>query len=73
MKCFLIVGRSFDPRRQIAIDSKHHCEDNNCLKEIVSNTRLDLQTGFDFSGFFLQTVLNVHLLLDLLYFTLLKF
>ena len=44
-KCFLIVGRSFYPRRQIAKDSKHHCEGNNCLKEIVSNTRLDLQTG----------------------------
>ena len=72
-KCFLIVGRSFHPRRQIAKDSKHHCEGNNCLKEIVSNTRLDLQTGSNFSGFFLQTVLNVHLLLDLLYFTVLKF
>ena len=41
-KCFLIVGRSFHPGRQIAKDSKHHCEGNNCLKEIVSNTRLDL-------------------------------
>ena len=73
-KCFLIVGRSFHPGRQIAKDSKHHCEGNNCLKEIVSNTRLDLQIGFDFFDFFfLQTVLNVHLLLDLLYFTVLKF
>ena len=50
------VGRSFYPGRQIAKDSKHHCEGNNCLKEIVTNTRLDLQTGFDyFFGFFLQT------------------
>ena len=72
-KCFLIVGRSFHPGRQIVKDSKHHYEGNNCLKEIVSNTRLDLQTGSDLSGFFLQTVLNVHLLLDLLYFTVLKF
>ena len=72
-KCFLIVGRSFHPGRQIAKDSKHHYEGNNCLKEIVSNTRLDLQTGSDFSSFFLQTVLNVHLLLDLLYFSVLKF
>ena len=71
-KCFLIVGRSFHPGRQIAKDSKHHREGNNCLKEIVSNTRLDLQTGSDFSGFFLQTVLNVHLLHDLLYLTVLK-
>ena len=39
----------------------------------MSNKRLDLQTGSDFSGFFLQTELNVHLLLDLLYFTVLKF
>ena len=38
------VGRSFHPRRQIEKDSKHHCKGNNCLKEIVSNTRLDLQT-----------------------------
>ena len=52
MKCFLIVGRSFYLGRQIAKDSKHHCEVNNCLKEIVSNTRLDLQTSYDFSGFF---------------------
>ena len=73
MKCFLIVGRSFHPGRQIAKDLKHHCEGNNCLKEIVSNTRLDLQTGSDVSGFFLQTVLNVNQLLDLLYFTVLKF
>ena len=51
-KCFLIVGSSFHPVRQIAKDSKHHREGNNCLKEIVSNTRLDLQTGSDFSGFF---------------------
>ena len=72
-KCFLIVGRSFHTGRQIAKDSKHHCEGNNCLKEIVSKTRLDLQTGSDFSGFFLQTVLNVHMLLGLLYFTVLKF
>ena len=69
----MIVGRSFHHGRQIAKDSKHHCEGNNCLKEIVSNIRLDLQTDSDFSGFFLQTVLNVHLLLDLLYFTVLKF
>ena len=34
-KCFLIVGRSFHPGRQIAKDSKHHREGNNCLKEIV--------------------------------------
>ena len=73
-KCFLIVGRSFHPGRQIAKDSKHHCEGNNCLKEIVSNTIFDLQTGSDFSDFFFpQTVLNVHLLLDLLYFTVLTF
>ena len=51
-KCVLIVGRSFHPGRQIDKDSKHHYEGNNCLKEIVSNTRLDLQTGSDFSGFF---------------------
>ena len=57
-KCFLIVGRSFHPSRQIAKDSKHHCEGNNCFKEIVSNTRLDLQTGSDFFGFFLQTVIT---------------
>ena len=50
------VGRSFHSGRKIAKDSKHHCEGNNSLKEIVSNTRLDLQTGSDFSGFFfLQT------------------
>ena len=44
-KCFLIVGRSFHSGRQIAKDSKHHYEGNNCLKEIVFNTRLDLQVG----------------------------
>ena len=66
------VGGSFHPGRQIAKDSKHHCEGNNRLKEIVSNTRLDLQTGSDFSGFFPANVLIVHLLLDLLYFIVLK-
>ena len=43
-KYFLTVGRSFHYGRRIANNSKHHCEGNICLKEIVSNTRLDLQT-----------------------------
>ena len=67
------VGRSFHPGRQIANDSNHHCEGNNCLKEIVSNTRLDLQIGSDyFYGFFPANVLIVHMLLSLFYFTVMK-
>ena len=67
------VGRSFHPGRQITKNSKHHCEGNKFLKEIVSNTRLDLQTGSDyFSGFFLAKVLIVLLLLGLFYFKVLK-
>ena len=70
---FSSVGRSFHPGRQIAKDSKHHYEGNNCLKEIVSNTRLDLQTGSDyFFGFFPANVLIVHLLLGLFFFTVLE-
>ena len=67
------VRRSFNPRRQIVKDSKHHCEGNNCLKEIVSNTKLDMQTDFDyFFWFFPANVLIAHLLLGLFYITVLK-
>ena len=53
------------------LSSKHHCEGNICLKEIVSNTRLDLQTGSDYFSGFPANVLIVRLLLGLFFFTVL--
>ena len=54
---FLLLGDHFILGDELPsfLSSKHHCEGNICLKEIVSNTRLDLQTGSDYfnpcSGF----------------------
>ena len=44
-KCFLLLGDHFILGDKLPLYSKHHCEGNTCLKEIVSNTKLDLQTG----------------------------
>ena len=44
---------------------------NICLKEIVSNTRLDLQTSSDYFSDFPANVLIVRLLLGLFFFTVL--
>ena len=42
---FLLFGDHFILEDELPVFSKHHCDGNICLKEIVSNTRLDLRTG----------------------------
>ena len=41
-KYFLLLGDHFILGDKLPLFSKHHCEGNTCLKEIVSNTRLGL-------------------------------
>ena len=45
---FLLLGDHFILGDKLPLFSKHHCEGITCLKEIVSNTRLDLQTDSDY-------------------------
>ena len=64
-KCFLLLEDHFILGDKLSLFSKHHCGGNTCLKEIVSNIRLDMQTG-SFLIFLQACLLHLHILLKVL-------